>query len=477
MGVRVSNFDINDSKKQRLAELKEKAEKIIESTQNLPEENINAKDSAINEILTYQAELELQYEELLNTQESLSIEKEKLFSLFNLAPVCYLIINKKGIIIDSNIKFLETIDLDKKNIVSKPLVIFLTTGSHITFFEELANSDRFGIETKFEIQIKNKDNMTKWMSCSIAPYIKENNENLFLISMTDIEELKTLQISYEEKNNKLNTIKLVLEKMVQEETELRLKNERALMEQKKFADMGLMINAIAHQWRQPLNTLGLIIQNIFSGDVELDDENVEKLSWELIKHMSTTIDDFMNFFNSSKEISTFNAVQSLLESHGLIKAQLDSKKIEFRLRCKCEDNEYFLGKSEYEPKCFESGQIQGISSEFKQVIINLIQNAAQALEEKQDIQGVIDITVNVGKLQVTICIEDNGGGIQVEPLSKIFEPYFTTKEEGKGTGIGLYMSKLIIEEHMKGKMSVMNTAHGAKFVITLPFKQEKLSQI
>ena len=107
-------------------------------------------------------------------------------------------------------------------------------------------------------------------------------------------------------------------------------------------------------------------------------------------------------------------------------------------------------------------------NEYKQVLLNIINNAKDVLIEKNIENPLIKITAQEDNNQITLYIEDNGGGILVEPKSKIFEPYFTTKEDSNGTGIGLYMSKIIIEKNMKGKLRVKNTKNGALFTIHIP---------
>jgi signal transduction histidine kinase len=158
--------------------------------------------------------------------------------------------------------------------------------------------------------------------------------------------------------------------------------------------------------------------------------------------MSKTIDDFRNFFRVDKQKESFSAKEEIIHTIFLLNASLKNHNISIDFK----GNDFL---------------IRGYKNEFKQVILNIISNAKDAILEKKIKEGKIVITLEKNQ----ISIEDNAGGVPKEIIDRIFEPYFTTKEQGKGTGMGLYMSKMIIEENMKGSLSVSNTNSGAKFVI------------
>jgi len=172
---------------------------------------------------------------------------------------------------------------------------------------------------------------------------------------------------------------------------------------------------------------------------------------QTIQFMSNTIDDFRSFFRKDKEKVEFDIKEAIEKTLNLQKAQLKNHNIEVL--------------AELKPI-----KIKGYKNEFMQVILNIISNAKDAIEEKRkkigNFQGKIKIKTRKNNDKIFIEIEDNGGGIPKEIKERIFEPYFTTKEEGKGTGMGLYMVKEIIER-MNGKIEVENTSEGAKFIITL----------
>lgn len=238
-----------------------------------------------------------------------------------------------------------------------------------------------------------------------------------------------------------------LKNEIQKEKEENIKKDKLLQEQAKLASMGEMIGAIAHQWRQPLNTLGLNIQTLTD---EYEDGNInqkfltkfEKEQMETINFMSKTIDEFRNFFRIDKEKEEFYILESIEKVKNLVLPQMNAYFIEINING-------------------DDFKFKGYKNEFSHVILNLINNAKDSIIEKNIKNGKIDILVK----EKTIIFNDNGTGISKEIISRIFEPYFTTKPEGKGTGIGLYMSKIIIEEHFKGTLTASNIEDGASFII------------
>jgi len=231
-------------------------------------------------------------------------------------------------------------------------------------------------------------------------------------------------------------------------TEENLKQQQLLQEQSKLAAMGEMIGAIAHQWRQPLNALGLSIQNLeydFSdGYVDKDFiKHYVKKNKETIGFMSQTIDDFRNFFRVDKIKEDFGVKKAIEETVSIQEASLKKHNIILSI----------IG---------DDFDIYGFRSEFQQVILNIITNAAYELKNCNIENPKIDIVLG----EYTISLIDNATGIHEEIRDRIFEPYFTTKEQGEGTGIGLYMSKVIIEENMGGTLSAVNQKDGgASFII------------
>ncbi|MFZ2948889.1 MAG: transporter substrate-binding domain-containing protein [Desulfuromonadaceae bacterium] len=233
--------------------------------------------------------------------------------------------------------------------------------------------------------------------------------------------------------------------------ELRHKDQ-ALIQQGRLAAMGEMVNNIAHQWRQPLNNIGLIIQNLlFSYDagVMTRDEMEQEIgkAMGIIIHMSRTIDDFRNFFREDKQKSGFVVSKAVHLALEFVSAALSSHDIQVEI----EDD--------------ESVTTTGYQSEYEQVLLNILSNSREACIERGIAAPRIHIRVTSENGRSVVYIRDNCGGIADDVLPKIFDPYFTTRAPGKGTGIGLYMSKMIIEHNMKGHLTAGNIDGGAEFRI------------
>jgi len=242
-----------------------------------------------------------------------------------------------------------------------------------------------------------------------------------------------------------------LEKEVELESLKNAKKDRLLQHQSKLAELGDMIGNIAHQWRHPLTRLSLLLQNLkaYKNKGKMSDEVFnEALNNSLyqIDFMSTTIDNFKDFYRKDKEKTTFKVVDSLQGVLTIIGSVLDHTNIKIDIV----DN--------------ESLDIYGNKNEFSQVLMNLIINAKDAIVENKTLDPFIKIVISKHRKKTKIEIIDNAGGVNLEIIEYIFNPYFTTKDE-KGTGIGLYLCKVIIEDEMKGKITVSNYEEGANFTI------------
>jgi signal transduction histidine kinase len=289
-----------------------------------------------------------------------------------------------------------------------------------------------------------------------------------LISIAISQKIDEVLKSYENKV-KLNAKELEelnesLEIKVQKEIEKNREKEQLLVQKSKFIALGEMISNIAHQWRQPLSELSSILMYIkFKQSIKALDENTmnQKLQEadKVLDFMSHTIDDFRNFFMPKKEKEEFylnkvvdvviNIVSSTLKNYDIrLEINIDEKIV-----------------------------LKTYLNEYEQVLLNIINNAKDVLIEKRVENPYIKIRAQEEVNHIILTIEDNGGGVLVEPKGKIFEPYFTTKENSNGTGIGLYMSKIIVEKNMKGKLRVKNTKEGAKFAIIIPKNIEESAEI
>lgn len=234
-----------------------------------------------------------------------------------------------------------------------------------------------------------------------------------------------------------------------------------MLYQSRLAQMGEMISIIAHQWRQPLASISAITGNLTISIVMEKYNSVffqEQLDsiGELTQYLSSTINDFREFFKENKEQQSFNIKELIDGTLKIFGSSLKSNNIELDF--------------EYKDEII----ICTFFNEVTQVILNILKNAEDALVEHNNSDAKIWISWYVKEGFAYMSIEDNAGGIPKEIIGTIFNPYFSTKQTKDGTGLGLYMSKKIIEDHCKGHLSVVNTARGAKFTIALPTTAEKI---
>jgi signal transduction histidine kinase len=304
-------------------------------------------------------------------------------------------------------------------------------------------------EADFEYRIVSAAGNVKTLNSKARPvFDAEGNLTAFVGISHDITEIKEAQ-------RELEAYKNELEKRVSEEITKRMEQEQILIQQSKLAAMGEMIGNIAHQWRQPLNTLGLKIQDIADAYEfgELDDvylkQSVEE-SMRVIGRMSETINDFKDFFKPDKKKIDFTANEALDATLPIIAASLKNNFIDIEVTVRTDP------------------VIHGFLNEYSQVLLNIINNAKDALKRCPSGKKVIQIVVDKDASERSVVtISDNGGGIPEEIIGRIYEPYFTTKHKAEGTGIGLYMSKMIIERNMRGSIRAENIEGGARFTITV----------
>jgi nitrogen-specific signal transduction histidine kinase len=272
---------------------------------------------------------------------------------------------------------------------------------------------------------------------------KDTNICHFLVKAKWFNDKKRVAISF---HDITNYVKLQEEKK---------QNEMILFQQSKLAMMGEMIGNIAHQWRQPLNVISSLSINLSLTNQldnlskELVDDTTLKIQ-NTVKHMSKTIDDFRHFFRPNK-LKEDCYISDIIES------SLNVIEVTFK------NNDILLNIENNSEKLLKT-----YKNEIAQVVINILQNAKDVLSNKNGERNVYIRSFDENSF-VVLSIEDNGGGISDEIIDRIFEPYFTTKFKSQGTGIGLYMSKAIIENNIKGKIEVENTKDGAKFNIYIPY--------
>lgn len=286
---------------------------------------------------------------------------------------------------------------------------------------------------------------------SFIMYTYENikeAENRRLLKYT-----RHLEKRVQERTLELKILNEHLEERVEEEMNRRQAQEQMLLSQNRMANMGIMIDAIAHQWRQPLMHINAILMNVSRitetepHNIDYVDDKVEEI-FQITHHMSQTIHDFRNLFQAEKEKNFFEIEQLLTKLLQLIQSEL--KEVEVTI----ESSQKHLIKS--------------YQNELSQVILILLHNAIEALKESKMKEPQITITIEQNETETSIEFKDNAGGIQPDIMKQIFDPYFSTKKERLGSGLGLYIAKLIMEQNIDGNISVKNEPLGANFKLTLP---------
>jgi PAS domain S-box-containing protein len=341
--------------------------------------------------------------------------------------------NLNGKIIDVSEAFCTISGYTRAELLGKPHSIVRHPDTPDELFRDMWYRLLRGLSWSGKVKNKRKNGSFYWVYANVEPLFTSTGEIDSYISIRlDIteSELLLLKIEEEEEKNK--------------------KQEVILREQSRLIQMGEMINMIAHQWRQPLSAIAAAAgalhikaqRNRLTQETTIDIANKIK-GFSL--HLSSTIDDFRNFFKTNK-VKTDTNFQTVLQSVlSIVEGSLHENKIIFNIIVK--DIEDFY--------TFEN--------ELKQVVLNLIKNAEDALIDSSTEKPKIDILLS-GK---SFTISDNAGGVPENIIDKIFDPYFSTKTQKDGTGLGLYMSKMIIHDHCNGQISVQNIANGAQFTISL----------
>ena len=335
--------------------------------------------------------------------------------------------------------------------------------------------DTINAKKIYKDTVKNlaKDGSTFYVNTTVIP-ILDKDENIveFVAIRYDV----TKEVFYKEellrREIELQELNATLEKRVQEKTKelkdlnatlhSRVKKEIAKNEEKRqvmfwqsrLASLGEMLANIAHQWRQPLTELNLTIFNMKKAAFNDDRDEIQKLYTEnknIIKNMSKTIDDFTNFFKPDKDKEQFSVSESIREAISLLEKLITTQMISVKTDLR-------------------EIKVLGISNELTQVIINLIKNASDAFVQNSILIREINISLKEEEGYAVIEVQDNAGGIKQKSVYKVFEPYFTTKHASQGTGLGLFMSKMICEKGMNGSLDVKSKKNITTFSIRIPIE-------
>lgn len=333
----------------------------------------------------------------------------------------------------------------KQEVIGRTHALFRHPDTPKSFYTDMWHTLKTVHVWDGEVKNKRKDGEVYWLRLHIE-YNKDSKGNFIGYSATghDISNKIHLEILTKE-----------LEYRVATEVEKNRLQTTQMLEQSRLAQMGEMIRMIAHQWRQPLASIAAISATLTldvimnSYKKEFFEERLEAIG-ELAQHLSLTIDDFRGFFKENKKKGTATWETMTEGSLRIIEPTLQTHSITVE-------------------RIYESDKLlHTYTNEIRQVILNIFKNAEDVFSEKKIKNATIWVRSYQKGSTACLSIEDNGGGIPEELLVKIFDPYFSTKEKKDGTGLGLYMSKTIIEEHCKGKLTAHNTERGALFEIVLP---------
>jgi len=287
------------------------------------------------------------------------------------------------------------------------------------------------------------------------------NKNLYSIMHKTANELnrltENLEIRVNQRTKELKELNDDLQRRINEAVRREKRQNAIITQQARLASMGEILENIAHQWRQPLNTISWILHDIrikteLGQEDQVDIKQVEEKINNSVQFLSDTIDDFRRYTDKSDMPQTFNLKRTIDSSIMLLFETFSKNQV--NIKVDCDDNITY----------------KGYENDLKHVIVNLLNNARDAFEERGIENGEIIIRVYHEKDELIIAVRDNAGGIPKKIVKNIFEPYFTTKHKSKGTGLGLYISKNMID-HMNGTIEVISTLNQkTTFIIKLPDK-------
>ena len=425
-----------------------------------------------NELKKFNLDVSEQVENPLIINEPNTIYKEHT-KFFIIAIVTIFLLSTIVVILKANIQRREKLELELSNRVEFDKVLLDTIPNPIyykniegkflgcnTAFSSLVNSSRDEIIGKtafdfFPSKIATKN--TEIDKELLQTFSTSTSEFTFYTPLNEMKHIILNKAVYKNIDGTVGGIVCIMDDITE-----RIQQKQFLIQQSKLAEMGDMIAAIAHQWNEPLVELSALVQDIQTSYLlnELKDNDVKDFvndSMVQIKYMSKTLSDFRNFLKPSTKKNLFSVSKALNEINEIIGKQIFYSNIQMNFNYKNKNEELL---------------IYGYENEFKQVLLNIINNAKNKIVEKNlplNKKGSIDINIDKCINYNTIEIIDDAGEIDEKIINSIFEPYFTTKEDGMG--LGLYMAKIIIEDKMRGIINVRNDENRVIFTIKLPHKK------
>lgn len=392
--------------------------------------------------------------DMRSAKEALAREGARYRSIMDIARDGIHILDDQGRLVECNAAFMDSLGRAGEDPTTLRVHDWDTQIPQEQLVEVL--QDLIARPAAFETRHRRKDGSVIDVEVNAGGIVLDGKPFL-LAASRDISERKQAEREIALRQAQLEELNQFLEERVREAVdELRYK-DRMLTQQSRQAAMGEMIGNIAHQWRQPLSSLSILLANL-RDSIRMNELDPADLATTfakgdaLIQKMSSTINDFRDFFKPDKAKVTFSALHQIHTTQDLVAASFEAAHIQLQVQA---DRDV---------------QLFGFPNEFSQVLMNLLVNAKQAIMDSGRKDGRIllglDQTADNGRIRVL----DNGGGIPQNAIDRIFEPFFTTRESG--SGIGLYMSKQIIEGNMEGRLSVRNVDGGAEFEVILPSHRE-----
>jgi hypothetical protein len=403
----------------------------------------------VHELQVHQVELEMQNEELRLARDTVETALEMYTDLYDFAPVGYCTLARDTGIRAANLAGAGLLGLDRSRLIGRRFMLYVAEENRVAFAKFLDKVFAGKTKQTSEVMLVNEGQLPFFVQIEALVCRSKDACRVVII---DSSERKRAEDALAEKRRELEELNRTLEtRILQAVDELRKKDQMLILQDRR-ALMGEMINNIAHQWRQPLNSLGLYIQELtlVYDTGEFSEDFLNKNSHEammLILHMSQTIDDFRGFFRSDKEMLTFGVNQVIGQTVSLIEKSFLNQRTRIAVTTE------------------GSPLITGYPNEYSQVLLNILMNARDELVERDVDDARISIFSFEEGGKTIVTISDNAGGVAEEIMDRLFEPYFSTKGPDKGTGVGLFMSKTIIEKNMGGKLTFRNTGKGAEFRI------------
>ena len=382
-------------------------------------------------------------------QKNRELESSQLFfqTIFETANEGIWVLDKNFITTQVNMGVCKILGFTQEDIVGKPFKDFIDESLQEKFFKQTQHGYLINEQCN---EIIFRDSNDKKLYCLISiESIKNMNdkEDAYFAMISDITQRQESQKELVELNS-------LLEERISDEVLKNREKDALMFQQLRHAQMGEMISMIAHQWRQPLTAISTLTSGmkldlvLGTPDFDVYEKSLDYVD-EHVQHLSETINDFRNFFNPNKELEASDIQELVDNALSIVGASLKQHSIELKIDITTTKN------------------VLVFSNEVTQMILNLLKNAQDVFEEKEILNPYITIKAYEEDSLTVVEISDNAGGIPETIIDKIFDPYFSTKDAKNGTGLGLYMSKTIVEEHCKGRLNVHNTSDGCCFVIKL----------